>query len=157
MNHSWSLSLSRIVFHLCSIAFILMYHVTLLPPAFSPPWQILLVLYFLLDIYLFIFGPFFFFFFFFCSFFFFFFFFLASSEACGSSQARGWVGAIVTRLCHSDIRSEPDLQSTPQLTAIQQYSSQLTPDTLTHWARPGIEPDTSWILCCWITMGTPFF
>ena len=142
MNHSWSLSLSRIVFHLCFIAFILMYHVTLLPPAFSPPWQILLVLYFLLDIYLFIFGP---------------FFFLASSEACGSSQARGWVGAIVTRLCHSDIRSEPDLQSTPQLTAIQQYSSQLTPDTLTHWARPGIEPDTSWILCCWITMGTPFF
>ena len=34
---------------------------------------------------------------------------------------------------HSNARSEPHLQPTPQLTA-------------THWARPGIKPATSWFL-----------
>ena len=55
---------------------------------------------------------------------FFFFFFLivfsrAASVAYGGSQARGLIGALATGLCHShsNARSEPRLQHTPQLTA----------------------------------------
>ena len=61
-----------------------------------------------------------------------FFFFRAATEACGSSQARGQIGAVVASLCHSlsDARSEPHLQLT---------------GSLTRWARPGIEPASSWI------------
>ena len=39
---------------------------------------------------------------------------------------------------HSCARSKPHLQPTPQLVA--------TPDPLTHWVKPGIEPASSWIL-----------
>ena len=44
----------------------------------------------------------------------------AAPEAYGSSQARGLIGAIAAGLhhSHSDTRSEPHLQSTPQLTAM---------------------------------------
>ena len=39
--------------------------------------------------------------------------------AYGGSQARGWIGAVATRLrqSHSNAGSEPHLQATPQLTA----------------------------------------
>ena len=44
---------------------------------------------------------------------------------------------------HSNARSELHLQATPQLTA--------TPGSLTHWARPGIEPASSWILVSFVS------
>ena len=51
-------------------------------------------------------------------FFFFFLLFRAVPAACGSSQAMDPVRAGAARLCqsHSNIRSEPHLQLTPQLT-----------------------------------------
>ena len=52
-------------------------------------------------------------------FFFFFFFFRAASEAYGSSQARGPIGAAAAGLyhCHSNTGSKPHLGPIPQLTA----------------------------------------
>ena len=49
-------------------------------------------------------------------------------------------GAVAASLHHSHInaRSEPHLQPTPQF--------MVTPDSLTHWARLGIEPASSWML-----------
>ena len=41
----------------------------------------------------------------------------------GSSQARGWIRAVATGLCHSHSNS----------------------GSLTQWSRPGIEPASSWI------------
>ena len=77
-----------------------------------------------------------------CYHWFFFFFFLlrAASAACGSCQARGWIGAAATGLHHShrNIGSKPHLWPTPQLTAM--------PGPLTHWVSPGIEPTSSWKL-----------
>ena len=63
--------------------------------------------------------------------------FRAAPTAYGGSQTRGPIGAVVAGLYHSysNTRSEPHLQPTPQLTG-----------SLTHWARPGIEPTTSWFL-----------
>ena len=51
---------------------------------------------------------------------FFFFFFLAAPGAYGGSQARSWIGATAAGLhhSHSNIRSEPPLQPTPQLMAM---------------------------------------
>ena len=48
------------------------------------------------------------------------FFFRAVPAACGSSQARGQIGAAAASLhhSHSNIRSRPHLQPTPQLMAI---------------------------------------
>ena len=42
-----------------------------------------------------------------------------AAAACGSSQARGQIGAVANGLCHnhSNAESEPHLQPTPQLTA----------------------------------------
>ena len=50
--------------------------------------------------------------------FFFLLFFRAALMACGSSQARGQIGAIVAGLCHSHshAKSRPHLRLTPQLT-----------------------------------------
>ena len=58
----------------------------------------------------------------------------ATPTAYGSSQARGRIGAVATSLrqSHSNTRSEP-------------YSSQQR-RILTHWARPGIKPSSSWIV-----------
>ena len=67
-------------------------------------------------------------------------------------QARGLIGAIATGLCqsHSNARSEPRLRPTT--------IAQGTAGSLTHWARPGIEPATSWLLVGfvnhWATTGT---
>ena len=57
--------------------------------------------------------------------------------AYGSSQARDWSGAIAASLhhSHSNAGSKLHLWPTPQLTAM--------PD---HWARPGIESASSWII-----------
>ena len=70
----------------------------------------------------------------------FFFFFRAAPQAYESSQARGPVGATATSLhhSHSKVRSKPHLQPTPQ-------------KSLTHWARPGIKPTTSWFLVGFIS------
>ena len=69
------------------------------------------------------------------------FFFLHRAEptACGSSQAKGRLGAVAAglRYSHSNTRSEPRLWPTPQVMAM--------PDLLTHRTRPGIEPASSWI------------
>ena len=64
----------------------------------------------------------------------------ATPAACGSSQARSQIGAPASSLHHrhSSVGSEPRLWPTPQLTAM--------PVPLTHWARSGIEPESSWIL-----------
>ena len=53
---------------------------------------------------------------------FFFLLFRATPAAHGSSQARGQIGATAAGLCHSNTRY------------------------LIHWARPGIEPTTPWLL-----------
>ena len=55
------------------------------------------------------------------SLFFFFFLFRAAPLAYGGSRARGWIGVMAAGLYHS-------------------HSNR----SLTHWARPGIEPETSW-------------
>ena len=67
--------------------------------------------------------------------------FRAVPAAYGGSQARGWIGAAAASLHHSNsnARSEPSLQAIPQLTPSN-------PGSLTHWARPGIDPASSWIL-----------
>ena len=87
--------------------------------------------------------------------FFFFCLFMAVPTEYGSFQARGQIGAVATGLYHSHSNgwSEPHLQTIPQLTT--------TPDLLTHWARPGIEPASSWILIGFIPLShwweLPFF
>ena len=50
-------------------------------------------------------------------------FFRAAPAACGSSQARGRIGAVAPRLrqSHSNEGSKPRLQTTPQLTATQDH------------------------------------
>ena len=73
-----------------------------------------------------------------------FFFFRAAPAAYGSSQAEDLIGAAAAGLhhSHSNMGSEPHLQPTPQLT---------TARSLTHWARPGIELASSWILVRFVT------
>ena len=70
--------------------------------------------------------------------FFFFGLFRAIPMAYGSYQTRGQIRAIAAGLghSHSNTRSEANLQATPHLIG----------GSLTHWARPGIEPASSWIL-----------
>ena len=62
----------------------------------------------------------------------------ATPVAYGGSQARGLMAAAATSLCHShsNARSELHLQPTPQCNA----------RLLTHWARPVMEPATSWFV-----------
>ena len=70
-------------------------------------------------------------------FFFLFFLFRATPVAYGSSQTRGWTGTTAAGLCHSHFNAR----------------------SLTHWARPGNKPTSSWILVLslthWATTGTP--
>ena len=75
-----------------------------------------------------------------CLYIFLYFFLKAAPVAYGNSQARGLIGAVPAGHdhSHSNVGSKPHLQPTPQLTA--------TPDPLTHWVRPGIEPVSSWLL-----------
>ena len=96
--------------------------------------------------------PFFFFFFFFLFFFFFFLLFRATPTAYRGSQARGQIRVAAASLHHSrsNTGTKPCLRPTPQLMAM--------PDPL-HWARPGIELASSWMLVRfinrWATKGTP--
>ena len=64
--------------------------------------------------------------------------------ANGSSQARGQIGAVIAGLhhSHSSARSKPHLRPTPQLGNTR---------SLTHWARPGIKPASSWTLVRFIS------
>ena len=66
--------------------------------------------------------------------------------ACGISQARGWIRTTASDLCHS-------LQ--PQQCGIWASSETYTTahgnsGSLIHWARPGIEPATSWSLVAFL-------
>ena len=62
--------------------------------------------------------------------------------AHGSSQARGRIGESATSLHHShSIHAKP-----VTYTAAHGHSR-----SLTHWARPGMEPTSSWILVRFIT------
>ena len=65
--------------------------------------------------------------------------------AYGSSQSRDRIQATAANLCHShsNTGSESCLRPTPQLRA--------TLDTLTHRARPRIEPVSSWMLVRFIS------
>ena len=79
-------------------------------------------------------------------FFFFFFFFLsfvffrAVPAPYGVSQARSLIRAVAAGLCqsHRKARSKPHLWPTPQFTGNAGF--------LTHWARSGTKPSTSWFL-----------
>ena len=64
--------------------------------------------------------------------------FRATPAAYGGSQARGWIWAVAASLhqSHSNVVSE--LSSMTYTTAHSNTGS------VTHWARPGIEPATSW-------------
>ena len=55
--------------------------------------------------------------------------FRAAPAACGSSQARSLIGVVAASLHHSHSNME----------------------SLTHWARPGIKPVSSWILVRFVT------
>ena len=70
--------------------------------------------------------------------------FRAAPVAYGSSQPRGWIRAAAATLLHSNnnMGSEPHLWPTLQFTAT------LDPT----WARPGIQPTSSWILVGFITI-----
>ena len=85
-------------------------------------------------------------------FFFFLFFFLlfrAKPTAYGCSQARGWIRAATASLHHS--YSNLGSMSATYTTA---HSNARSP---THWARPGIKPESSWTLVrfniCWAKTG----
>ena len=70
------------------------------------------------------------------SFFFFFFLFRATPVAYGNSQTEGWIGATA---------AQPKPQ--PQKHASVIYTTAHgNAGFMTHWARPGIEPTSSWIL-----------
>ena len=76
------------------------------------------------------------------------FFLRATLEAYGGSQARGQIRAAATATATQDPSHVCDLT-----TAHGDAGS------LTHWARPGINPANSWVLVRfltrWATMGTP--
>ena len=88
--------------------------------------------------------------FFFLSFFFFFFFFraLGPSAVYISSQARGGIRAVATGQSHSQLAS-----------SVTYVAAQGNAGSLTHWARLGIKPASSWILVGflnpWATMEIP--
>ena len=74
------------------------------------------------------------------------FFLRASSAAYGGSQARDRIRAVATGICHShsNARSKPSLQSTPQLTVPSEARNQTC-----------ILTDTSQICFCRAMMGIP--
>ena len=73
--------------------------------------------------------------------------FRGTSTAYGGSQARGLIGATAAGLnhSHSNARSNENLRPTPQPTSHGNTGS------LTHRARPGIEPTTPWFLVGFIS------
>ena len=73
--------------------------------------------------------------------FFFFCLFRATPVAYGGFRARGLIRATAAGLYHSysNARSKPHLRTAP-------HTAHGNAGSLTHWARPGIEPATSWFL-----------
>ena len=82
-------------------------------------------------------------FFFFCLFVFF----RAAPSANGSSQARGPTGAVATSPCQSHSKAGSKLCLRPTYTTAHGNTR-----SLTHWARPGIEPVTSWFLVRFVSI-----
>ena len=77
-----------------------------------------------------------------------FFFFLPFRAACvayGCSQARGWIGAAAAELCHSHRNTRSKAVSAAYTTAHGNARS------LMPWARPGMEPASSWVIVGFIT------
>ena len=72
-----------------------------------------------------------------------FFVFRTAPTAYGSSQARGWIGASLAGLHRrpSNARSEPLIYTTAHGNT----------GSLTHGARPGIKPSSSWLLVRFVT------
>ena len=68
------------------------------------------------------------------------FFIMAALTVYGNSHTRGQIGAVA---------------------ATYNTTAHGNAESLTHWARPGIKPQSSWILVrffnCWATKGTPLF
>ena len=77
--------------------------------------------------------------------FFFFFFFRAAPTTYGSSQAGGRIGAVAASLCHSHSNTGSGASSVTCTTVHG------TAGSLTHWARPRIQPASSWILVGFLT------
>ena len=75
-----------------------------------------------------------------CTFFFFFAISWVAPTAYGDSQGRGLIGATTASLCHSHSNAGIWATSATYTTAHGNTGS------LTHWARPGVEPPTSWFL-----------
>ena len=77
--------------------------------------------------------------------------FRAAPTAYGGFQARGPIRAVAAGLRHTHSNARSDLC----LTITTAHSNARS---LTHWARPGIEPTSSWMLVrctnCWATMRT---
>jgi len=66
----------------------------------------------------------------------------AAPAAYGGSQARGLIGAVACS-CHPT--PEPQ-QCQIRATSVTYITAHGNYGSLTHWARPGIEPATSWFL-----------
>ena len=66
--------------------------------------------------------------------------FRAVPTAYESSQARGQIGTLAAILCHrhSNARSEP--------VSVTYTTAHSNTGSLTYWAKPGIEPASSWLL-----------
>ena len=85
--------------------------------------------------------------------------FRSGPAAYEGSQARSRIGAAVAGLHHSDSNwgSEPQLGI--QATSVTYITAHGNAGSLTHWARPGMAPTSSWILVRYVnhlaTMGTP--
>ena len=95
-------------------------------------------------------------------------FFRAAPAAYGGSQVRDRIGATAAGLHHSQSNpgSNPHLHPIPQpqqrgtkAMSVTYTTAHGNASSLTHWARPGIEPTTSWLLVGfinhWATTGTP--
>ena len=78
--------------------------------------------------------------------------FRAAPMAYGSYQARGRIGAVAASLHHSSIlTATATRQLRIQVLSVTYSTSHCNARSLTHWARPGIEPTSSWILVGFIT------
>ena len=73
----------------------------------------------------------------------------AEPSAYGGSQVRGPIGAVAPGLLHSHSNTGSEPESATYTTAHGNAGS------LTHWARPRMEPATSGFINHWAMMGTP--
>lgn len=82
--------------------------------------------------------------------------FLVAPVEYGGSEARGQIGAVAASLhhSHSNARSEPHLQPTPQLTAMWQCQI-LNPLSEARVQTCILMDTNSWVCFCWATMETP--